>query len=590
VATVVELVGTRPLVLYLDNLEHLLACAPDLAAVVERCPALLLVVTSRAPLRIRAEHELVVTPLEVPDAWATANLEEVGEAPAVAMLLERAAAMGSPIALTPETAETVSSIVWRLDGLPLAIELAAARSRALGPDLLLARLDQALSEESLRDLPERQQTVAATVDWSVELLSEPQRRLFAALAVFEGGFDLEAAEAVGPGPDVLAGLTALVEQSLVSRVGGARYRLLEPVRQYASARWSATPEGAESAERHAAYFAGVAAEARSRLRGAELAPTLDALDRDHANLRTAHDYLLAAGRHAEAARLAWDVWLFLAVRGRAEEWRDRLTGELGGELGELHDVARARWLGARGALGYAARDLAAARPDIATAVDLSRAAGDEDLVAETAALAALMSVFVGDVDGADGFAAVVSSAHTESVTLPAVLLAATAGQGAILRDDLDRADESLAAAEQRARRLGNGFALALVLNMRATVAERRDDDGQALSLLAESVERSVRDRMGWTLGYALPALAAVAARTGDDLAAALLSGAAATLTGSPEEPGHVPASRAAAHRSMQELRPRLGADAYRQSFDRGRTLALDDVGEVAADLRRRELE
>jgi predicted ATPase len=587
-STVCALVGNRRMLLLLDNLEQLVACAADLAQLVGRCPNLLVLATSRAPLRIRAEHEVVVAPLGVPDAWAAADLDGVRAAPAVALLLDRAEAMGASIALTPENAETIASIVWRLDGLPLAIELAAARCRVLDPQTLLARLDDTMTHPAIRDLPERQQTVAATVDWSVELLTDAERHLFAALATFTGGFHLEAAEAVGAGPRVLSELTALVDQSLVTRVpgagpGAARFRLLEPVRQYASARWSGSSEWVEASDRHASFFADLAASARPRLHGPELAGTLDALDRDHANLRAAYTHLLERGQADRAAVLAWDVWLFLALRGHAGEWRERLAAV----HRRLDGPAQARWHFAAGALAYVRRELPDARRNMAAALVVARRLGDDELLVEARAMAALMATFVGDVGAADSLAQEGGPpAHQPGDDFARVLMLASQGQRGILTGDLPAAEEHLTAAKTLAGRTGNGFVIALVLNMQATLAELRGDETATLDLLAESVQRSVEDGMGWTLGYALPALAAVAARAGEDSVAARLAGASATLTGSTTAVGHVPASRTRAHAAVEDLRARLGAHAYGTAFDEGRALDLLAVGRLAASLRR----
>jgi predicted ATPase len=587
-SAVSEWVGNRRMLLLLDNLEHLLAAATDLAELMVRCPDLLVLATSRAPLRIRAEHEVVVAPLAVPDAWATSDLEAIRRAPAVALLLDRAAAMGAPMDLTPETAETIASIVWRLDGLPLAIELAAARCRVLDPGTLLARLDDAMTDPGLRDLPERQQTVSATVEWSVELLTDVQRHLFAALATFHGAFDLEAAEAVGTGPTVLRELSALVDQSLVTRVshtgpGGPRFRLLEPVRQYASARWSASSEWLEAADRHADFYADVAASTRRRLHGPDLVTTLDALDRDHANLRAAYTHLLARGQPDRAAVLAWHVWLFLALRGHAGEWRTRLASC---ETARLGDVERARWLFTRGVLEYVGRDLASARRDMADASAHARSLGNDDLAYEAGAMAALMATFVGDLDAADSLDSESGAPVGPVGDFYRTLLLASRGQRSILGGDPGAAKTHLGRAEALARGAGNGFTIAIVLNMQATVAELRGDETATLHLLAESVQRSVEDGMGWTLGYALPALAAVAARSGKDVVAARLAGASATLTGSTADVGHVPASRAGAHTAVEDVRVRLGEAAYESAVAEGRALDFAGAGLLAASLRR----
>ena len=182
----------------LDNFEHLLGAAPEVAELIEACPELRVLATGRAPLRVRAEQEYPVAPLEAPGPGRVLDLEGVGGAPAVELFVERARRASPAFELTCHNAASVAAICRRLGGLPLALELAAARARVMGPAALLSRLDRALeSGAAARDLPERQRTMRATLDWSYDMVREPEKDLFARLSVFAGGFALAAAEAVG---------------------------------------------------------------------------------------------------------------------------------------------------------------------------------------------------------------------------------------------------------------------------------------------------------------------------------------------------------------------------------------------------------
>ncbi|MET7402231.1 BTAD domain-containing putative transcriptional regulator, partial [Dactylosporangium sp. NPDC005572] len=533
-----EFLAGRRLLLVLDNLEHLLGCAVDVADLVARCPDLVVLATSRSPLRIRAEHEVVVEPLEVPDAWALDDPDGVERSPAVAMFLDRAAAMGAPVSLTRENAATIAAICWRLDGLPLAIELVAARSRLLEPAALLERLDYALSAGAIRDLPDRQQSVQDTVDWSYELLDGAQRRLFTRLAAFSGTFSLEAAEAVGGHEDsAMTDLATLVEQSLVVRVpaslaspaGQTRFRMLGPIHRYAQRRLAGAPDAELVADRHAEHFRTVASRSRPDLDGADLARRLDALEEDHANLNAAVERLIATGRDTTAATMIWDLILYLTLRGHAAEglgWLDRAR------TAALPARPRCHALGAAGVLAYVLGELPRAREDAVAAFELARTLGDTQLLTETAAIAGLAAVFVGDVPGA---ARVVAAAPADGGGWAAALLLGVRAQIAILSGDPATAVRWLTAAEATARAGGNPFAVATILNMRATVTEMAGDDRGTARLLAESVTVAVHARIRWPLAYALPALAGVAARTGDAPTAARLFGAAASLTGAPLE-------------------------------------------------------
>jgi len=358
--------GLRVL-LVLDNLEQLPGAALVLADLVARCPDLVVLATSRAPLRVRAEHEVVLSPLATP---VGDDVEAVSASPAVALLLDRAAAAGSPTAVTDDDAATLAAIARQLDGLPLALELAAPGLRLLTPTTLLTRLEQTGLDAGLRDLPERHRTMAAVLDWSMDLLEPQEVGLFERLAVFSGGFSLDTVEAVaaeGDGAHVLPALGALVDQSLVLRVPAPddqpRFRLLEPVRQFAMQRLHASGAATATADRHAAHFHARARSSHDLLQGRGLAATLDRLSADHANLRSAYLRLLELDRDGDAAELAASIWLYLALRGHAREglaWLERsgpgasdvarcrgLTGRLGLLLliGDIGDAARRRRCG-----------------------------------------------------------------------------------------------------------------------------------------------------------------------------------------------------------------------------------------------------
>ena len=313
----------KRLLLVLDNFERLLGAAPEVATLLEACPGLAVLATSRAPLRIRGEREYPVAPLAVPDPTRAPRLEDVADAPAVELFVQRARQASPAFEVSEANAAAVAAICWRLEGLPLALEL-AARVRFLGPTALLSRLDRALEASGARDLPERQRTMRSTLDWSYELLSGPEKRLFARLSVFAGGFALEAAETVGEdrapgGEDALVLLERLVEQSLVlaetGKGAGLRYRMLEPVRQYALEKLGEGGEGEEVRRRHAAHFLALAERARPKLQGREEGEWLDRLEVDNDNLRAAIGWSLELGEAQTALRLVAVLWYFWYKRG-----------------------------------------------------------------------------------------------------------------------------------------------------------------------------------------------------------------------------------------------------------------------------------
>ena len=301
--------------LILDNMEQVADAALDIAALLHACPQLHMLVTSRAPLRVRGEHEFLLAPLSVPRFERVPRLDEVMQSAAVQLFVARVQAVAPAFALTPTNAATVAAICRRLDGLPLALELAAARGKVLPPTTLLARLDRALPLLSggTRDVPERQQTMRTTIAWSYDLLSSDDQHLFRQLAVFQDGWTLDAAEAIRGTQDedaaaVVAGLARLVDASLVvaHEVGGEpRYRLLEPIRQYALEQLEHHGEAADVYQQHAALFLTLAETAEPLLRGAEQIQWMERLEREHGNLSAAMGWLIAHGDTSTAARLGY---------------------------------------------------------------------------------------------------------------------------------------------------------------------------------------------------------------------------------------------------------------------------------------------
>ena len=282
--------------------------------------------------------------------------------PAGTLFVERARATSSGFRLTRENAADVAAICWRLAGLPLALELAAAKTKFLDPATLLSRLDRALSTAWGRDLPERQRTMRATLDWSYGLLGEPERRLLGRLSVFVGGFSLPASEAVGAtgnvdAEEMIDHLGSLVEQSLVTvdpdgSEEGTRYGMLEPVRQYAREKLEEGGEEEETRRRHTAYYLAVAERAGAELWGPGQGGWLERLERENGNLRAALAWALDA-RAETAGRLCWSLWLFWWARGHHREGRRWSEAALGREL---PPAWRARVLPVAAAMLYAAND------------------------------------------------------------------------------------------------------------------------------------------------------------------------------------------------------------------------------------------
>jgi predicted ATPase len=325
----------RRLLLVLDNFEQVVGAAPLLAELLGAAPGLVVLVTSRVVLRLSGEHEFPVPPLPVPPAGSSPDPEELQRYAAVRLFVERAHAAAPGFELTGGNAEAVAEICRRLDGLPLAIELAAARVRLLPPQTLLARLGQQLSllTGGARDLPERQRTLKNTLDWSYGLLPASEQALFARLGVFAGPFSLPAAEAVGadspdqgqakgPGP-VLETLGSLVDSSLVqadTRGGEPRFALLETIREYARERLAAGGDWVQAHDRHAAYFLALAEPAAAEFAGPGQLAWLDRLEAEHDDLLAAMSWLVDQGTPEQALRLFSATWRFWWLRGHAAEF------------------------------------------------------------------------------------------------------------------------------------------------------------------------------------------------------------------------------------------------------------------------------
>ncbi|MGY1620236.1 ATP-binding protein [Geodermatophilus sp. SYSU D00691] len=572
---VVAQLGDREHLVVLDNLEHVLDAAGDVADLLARAPGLTVLATSRAPLRIRAEREYPLTPLPVP---GSTHPDDVGRSPAAQVFLDRARAAGREIRLS-SAATDVAAICRRLDGLPLALELAAAHARFLDPAALLARLDQVVAEPRSRDLPARQRTIGATLDWSHDLLTSAEQVLLRRLSVFAGGFPLEAAEQVSGG-DVLPALGGLVEQSLVVAEPG-RYRMLEPIRQYAAAKLAAAGETGAVADAAADFFLDLAADARPGLKGPAQGEWLDRLQVEHGNLSATFAALLERRRFGDAALLGVDTWMYWALRGNALEglgWLTRVPDDV------LDDLERAALHVGIAALRYASGDIPGIVEPAARAVEEATKVGDDELLAEALVLGGSAALFLGDVAGAtrltDEAQAVARRAGSRWAQAHGAQLTA---RRLFITGDPTGAPAVLDEAERIARELGSPFTLATVLNAQATLARVRGEDDAALTHLLEVVQLAASIRTTWNTAYALPDLGALAAERGQPELAAELFGAAATASATtvavPPDPEH-------ASRVLNDVRTELGEDAFRRAWERGRQLEPADVPDLAARINR----
>jgi predicted ATPase/DNA-binding CsgD family transcriptional regulator/Tfp pilus assembly protein PilF len=380
----------RKVLLLLDNFEHVAPASPVVAELLRACPTLEVLVTSRAVLHLSGEHEYPVTPLGLPDPERFPAPEEIARYEAVDLFAERARAVRPDFRLDAGDATVVAEICLRLDGLPLAIELAAARIKLLPPEAMLARLEKRLPllAGGPRDLPARQRTLGDTIRWSYDLLDEEDQHLFRRLSVFDGGCTLPAIEAVGGpadgGPEVLDGVTSLIDKNLLRRVeqeaGTVRLAMLETIQEYALDRLQESGEERAVRHAHARYYLALAEEAKPQLTTAEQMRWLDLLETEHNNLRAALRWSLQTEDVETTLRLAGALWRFWYVRGHLSEgmtWLDRALDLEGGDA-----TLRARALGGGGELAHSQGDLDRAQELRQEALTISSQLGDEAQIAD----------------------------------------------------------------------------------------------------------------------------------------------------------------------------------------------------------------
>lgn len=629
-----ELHGRRVL-LALDNFEHVLSAAPAIADLLGSAPALKVIVTSRAVLRLSGEHEFRVPPLELPaQALSPTDWEQYS---AVRLFVERARAVRQDFVPAGEQIGQVVEICRCLDGLPLAIELAAARIKVLSPRDLLLRLERRLDllTGGPRDLPRHQQTLRGTIEWSYGLLNEAEQRLFVRLGVFGGGCTLQAAEAVcgeDHQPGVLDLLASLVDQSMVrqmtSAAGESRFAMLETLGEYALERLEASGEADLVRRRHLAYYVTFVESAQPKLMTAEFQVWADRLEAEHGNIRAALRWALGdESQNVEmGARLAGALWTFWYLRGYLSEgrrWLERAVEQLG-----TSGPTRARALCAAGAMAWQQGDYAVARPRLEESVALWRTVGaldkpglaealhllghvvfdQRDYVAARAHYEDSMALYreiedtaqyqtlVGDVGMVAyhlGDYATAQSRFEESLAYWRTQGNQDAASDVLIRlGDLARlagdARRALALYEESLSysRAGNiKLGIASGQHKLGHVAQRQRDYARSASLFTSSLtlQRELGNKQG--IAECLSGLAGLAAAMEEPVRAAKLFGAAEALLDAIGAP-LAPADRADWERDEAAVRAQLGPEAFMAARAVGRAMPLDQA--IAKALRNRE--
>jgi predicted ATPase len=622
---ITDRVGGQRLLLLLDNFEQVLAAAPVVDRLLATCPQLKVLVTSRAALHISGEQEYLVPPLAVPDPELRVSPEHLGGSEAVALFVDRVQAVRPGFAVTAANAAALAEICRRLDGLPLAIELAAARSKLLSPQAMLARLQQRLPllTGGARDLPARQQTLRATLDWSYRLLDPGQQRLFARLAVFAGGCTLDAAEVVCDlegDAEVLAGLDSLLDMSLLRRSEGdqgePRVGMLETIREYALGLLEARGEVAVLARRHAGYFLALAEQAEGLLSGSQEDVWFKRLDADLDNLRATLAWSVVQQQPETTAKLTVGLRLLWEDRGPISEGLQWLDVALE-HRGSLSLPTLATVLSAKAALLLVVQgDHEQAKPLLQECLSLFEELGDTKRVARTLSHLGIAAMLEGDHDrGAALHDQTVALAREENDSQ--VLSMALINQSSLLmgHGDLVQARAALHESLNLVREVGDLRGIVYVLLNLATLALAEEDHQQAIPLMEEcltlahemanpsliasalcglglaALYQGDADRAGalfeesLTLARGLEAtplikdclwgLAGVASATGYAARAVRLWGAAATLD---DAVGFSPPDiRPLRERLASTVRKRLNADAFKAEFAKGRATSLDQA-------------
>jgi predicted ATPase/DNA-binding SARP family transcriptional activator len=537
--TLERALADKELLLLLDNFEHVLPAAGDVATLLDGCPRLKLLVSSRAPLRLSAEYLYEVPPLSLPDLTKPPDPKILLESEAVRLFVERAKAVKPDLEFDDDSAREAAEICARLDGLPLALELAAARTSILSPAALLARLDSRLTTLSVgaRDRPPRQQTLRATLDWSYDLLDSSEQTLFGRLSVFAGGCRIEAVEAICDpdaelGIGIFEGLSSLVEKSLVRQEEmqqEPRFSLLETMREYALERLE--QEGAAEAlrRRHAGHYLEFAERSAQKLGDRDQKLWLDRLEADHDNLRAALAWLRDSGEHITHLRMATVLMRFWFNNDHLLEGRRWIESALRAAP-DGPPPLRARALAAAAELTARTGDPAAARPLALEALALARQVHDHALVARMLQMQAVAAGMRGDFDTA------VALCEQALEELPTDAEPQFRARSRFMlcrfehrRGNLTRARGIYEELNREAGEAGDTHLIAATLSGFGDIALEEGDPARAGQLHAESLTLCRRIGSKAMSGERLAALAATAAACAEPVPAGRLWGALEAL-------------------------------------------------------------
>jgi predicted ATPase/class 3 adenylate cyclase len=575
----------REMLIVLDNFEHVLEGAPAVADLLDTGPRLRMLATSREPLHIVGEQELAVLPLELPDAEATRTPDSLLRTEAVGLFVQRARAVDPEFRLTDENAESVAELCRRLDGLPLAIELAASRIKLLSPQAILERLEHRLEllTSGPVDLPARQRTLREAIGWSHDLLDEPERTLFRRLSVFAGGWTLESAEAVAdPKGDLgtLEVLGSLVDKSLIQRRPAdpeeIRFGMLETIREFAAEQLDAAGETERTRDGHAVHFLALAEAAEPRLRAVERKRWLDQLEVEHVNLHAALRWAVDADRADIGLRLVGSLWRFWHLHGHLAEGRRWAERMLALPAASERTAERAKALTALGGVAYWQEDMDVAWRAYEEALAIAKELGDGPAEAEALYNLAYPPAYAGNFDFSKGL---IKQAREKfellgirrGVADTIWLLAIVARLDGDTEAARSLADESL----RRHREAGDRFGATDALHVVGRIALAQEDLDTAGRMFLEALahDEEVGNRTG--MGIVLDNLATKASSEGRHLDAVRLAGASEAIKEAAG--GHAPPPFIDLPDPRDAAREALGDAAVDAAWREGQAMTLEQA-------------
>jgi non-specific serine/threonine protein kinase len=587
--------GGRQLLLVLDNFEHVIAAAPRVTELLGRCPNLTVLVTSRVVLRVQGEQEFPVPPLSLPargrgTTWSIPPLDELAGYDAIALFVQRARSIQPSFVLTDANALAVIEICQRLDGLPLAIELAAARINVLTPQALLTRLVNRLHvlTGGTRDQPARLQTMRTAIAWSYDLLHPAEQMLFRRLAVFVGGFTLDAGEAMAEaiaGIDALDGIATLVDSSLLGKGeddgGEPRLLMLETIREYGLEQLALGGEEEGARRRHACWYLALAEQADPELTSPDEVWWLERLEVEHDNLRDALLWLLDCGEVESALRLVAAAWQFWFFRSHFSSLRGLVERALAREEA-VSPAVRARALIVASIFAQGQADYEHAHLRLQESIALSRLAGDS----RSYGLAILAMADVAHEQGDEERAiALFEEAVTrlDEVNEHAWLAVALASLGRMryLNGEGDRALVLIEEALALSRNVGFVWATGLALGFLGGIRLDRREYARAAEYYRESLAVWVMLRDRWRIARTLARWAVIATENGQLEQATRLYAAGNAVHGDAVHEISLLAwmrkERVGYDEALTWLRDQLGALAFEAAWDAGRALSIDDA-------------